>query len=123
MVPSTLIGYCKRLGQRTGLAQHPSPIGRMVPSINWTLTAGHAPEPLTSALISYCTCPRPLIGPLSQLLALHSPFCGCSEKRLVGPPGLRLRVEVFRGGEVVEVVEVVDHRCRRQPLDVVGSGA
>lgn len=79
-VPKALIGYCKVWDRIPVWLRINVAIGWFPPSVNWTLTACHAPGSVGSALIGYCNCRRPLIGRLAQLLVVHSPFCDCSGK-------------------------------------------
>lgn len=80
MVPNALIGYCKVWDRNPVLHSIPAAIGWIPQSVNCTLTARHAPFSVAQPLIGYCTCQRPLIGRLAQLLVVHSPFCDCSGK-------------------------------------------
>lgn len=80
MVPNALIGYCKVWDRTPVWLSITAAIGWTSPSVNWTLTARHAPCSVAPTLIGYCTCQRSPIGPLPQLLVVHSPFCDCSGK-------------------------------------------
>ncbi|KAK2844790.1 hypothetical protein Q5P01_011449 [Channa striata] len=63
-----LIGYCKVWDSTPVCLSILAAIGGTAPSVNYTLTARHALWTGAQTSIGYCTCQRPLIGQLTQLL-------------------------------------------------------
>lgn len=80
MVPKAFIGYCKVWDRTPVWLSILVAIGWIPPSVNCSLTVDHAHCSVAAPLIGYCTCQRPLIGRLAQLLVVHSPFCDYSGK-------------------------------------------
>lgn len=78
--PKLLLDTVKfRTGDRSCSASTSSLVDAACLSLGlWQFTT---PLTLAPALIGYCTCQRPLIGRLVQLLVVHSPFCDCSGKK------------------------------------------